>query len=232
MTFTGSDTKTRILDAAWALVERQGRADITMREVAQVVGISRQALYLHFPNRATLLLAMVQHFDDTHSDPAARERRRALPPVEGLEAALRWWLGYLPRVLPVARALEAASMVGADGAQAWLDRMRLLHDSFEYYVTRLAEHGMLAEGWSVRHATDWVWARINPSVWRHLVQERGWKPRKLVDHLVHSILTDVVDPTQLRQHRHRTGGETQPAARRRVDKAVARPAGPARPRRS
>src|SRR5262245_12719485 len=79
---TATDAKTRVLDAAWTLVARHGSAEITMAELADEVGISRQAIYLHFPNRATLLVAMVQRFDQLHGDAVARDRRRALPAAE------------------------------------------------------------------------------------------------------------------------------------------------------
>jgi AcrR family transcriptional regulator len=199
MNDTESDTKSRILDIAWKLVTRRGRADVTMQQFAQAVGISRQALYLHFPNRASLLLAMVRRFDEVHLDPAEIAHRRALPPVEGFEAALRWWLGYLPRVFPVARALEAASIDGADGADAWADRMETLRATFGHYVSRLAEQGQLSAHWSVPQAADWVWARVNPSVWRHLVQERNWKPAQLVERLIPSIIAEIIEPARARK---------------------------------
>jgi AcrR family transcriptional regulator len=191
-TETGSDAKTRILDKTWELVRRRGRADITMGEIADAVGITRQALYLHFPNRSSLLVATVQRFDQLHADPAGRARRRQLPPREGFEAMLRWWLGYLPKLLPVATALEAAVLVGDDGALAWNDRMELLRDSMRFYIGRLSAAGLLADGWTVERATDWVWARTTPAFWNHLVAERGWKPAQVVTRVTTSIVSEIV----------------------------------------
>lgn len=188
------DTKARILDAVWKLVTRRRRADLTMGDIARAVGLSRQAVYLHFPNRAALLVAAVRHFDQQHGDVAARERRRALPPVESFEAGIRAWLAYLPQVLPVAGALEAAAMVGDEGADAWHDRMRYLREGQRYYVARLAEHGLLADGWTVDEALDWMWARTHPSVWRHLVVEQGWDRDRFVDRVVRSLVAELVSP--------------------------------------
>ena len=83
---TGTDTKARILDAVWTLVSRRGRADLTMGDIARAVGLSRQAVYLHFPSRAALLVAAVRRFDEQHGDVAARERRRALLAASVLRA--------------------------------------------------------------------------------------------------------------------------------------------------
>src|SRR5262245_6584279 len=187
---TATDAKTRVLDAAWTLVARRGSADVTMVELADAVGISRQAISLHFPNRATLLVAMVQRFDQLHGDPEARERRRALPAADAFEAGLRYWFTYLPQILPVARALEAAALGNADGGDAWHDRMQVLRDSLGFYVARLSIQGRLAAGWTVKDATDWVWTRVHPSVWRHLVEERGWRPTTASKRLVQSIMAE------------------------------------------
>jgi len=48
-------TADRILQAARALFERDGAAAVSMRRVADVVGITPMAIYRHFPNREALL---------------------------------------------------------------------------------------------------------------------------------------------------------------------------------
>ena len=204
----GDATKARILDAVWRLVNRRGRADLTIGEIAAAVGLSRQAIYLHFPSRASLLVAAVRHFDAQHADLAARDRRRALPPVEAFEAGIRSWMAYLPRVLTVAGALEAAAIIGDAGAEAWHDRMRYLRESERYYVERLADHGLLADGWTVDEALDWIWARAHPSVWRHLVVEQAWDPGVFVDRLVRSLIAELVSarPARRKRSRHSRGG--------------------------
>ena len=185
-------TRSRILDAAWGLVAGRGRADVTMGEVADAVGISRQALYLHFPNRASMLLAMVQDFDDRNIDWPLLEGFRSSSPVDGLDAVVRWWLGYLPALLPIATALEAAALTGEDGSAAWSDRMGHLRDEFGLHLARVEAAGALAPGWTVATASDWVWARTHPAVWHALAEERDWEPAELVERLMRSILAEVV----------------------------------------
>ncbi len=48
-------TSTRILRAACKLFEREGPDAVTMRRVAEAVGITPMAIYRHFPNREALL---------------------------------------------------------------------------------------------------------------------------------------------------------------------------------
>ena len=54
-----NSTKFRILEATRKLLE-SGDKNVRMSDIAKAVGISRQALYLHYPNRADLLIAKHQ----------------------------------------------------------------------------------------------------------------------------------------------------------------------------
>lgn len=67
-----SSTRVRILDTAVGLVEAQPATVPSMSEVARATGISRQALYLHFPDRSALLLALVEHVDARSADQTSR----------------------------------------------------------------------------------------------------------------------------------------------------------------
>jgi len=60
-----SDTPTRILEAAWALVIERGTVDETVAEIAAAAGVSRQLVYFHFDNRAGLLTAMARQRDES-----------------------------------------------------------------------------------------------------------------------------------------------------------------------
>jgi AcrR family transcriptional regulator len=53
-----SPTARRIAEKAQLLLEEEGAPAVTMRRVAQAVGITAMALYRHFPDRAGLLNAL------------------------------------------------------------------------------------------------------------------------------------------------------------------------------
>jgi AcrR family transcriptional regulator len=183
-------TRERILDEAWTLARRRGLAAVTMGEIAKAAGVSRQLMYFHFANRAGLLVAMTRR-QDTRS--GFRERAwatRELEPVAAFEALIRSWFEYLPEILPVTYALEAAAITGDDGADAWHDRMGELREAFRHATGRLA----LADGWTADTAADWVWARVQPSNWRHLVDESGWPRERYIDRTVASIVREIAAP--------------------------------------
>jgi AcrR family transcriptional regulator len=192
MTVTGADTRSRILDTAWALIRRHGSDQVTVADIAEAAGVSRQLVYVHFANRAGLLVAVTRHHDASSGFVERVAATRELPAVEGLEALLRVWFDYVPRILPVARALEAAAATGDEGGSAWHDRMDDLREAFRIAVDRVHEDGRLAGGWTVPTATDWVWARSHLATWQHLVGERGWSPDDYTERTVHSILAEVV----------------------------------------
>jgi AcrR family transcriptional regulator len=194
MTTTRGDTRARILDTAWRLVQERGIGAVTLADIAAATGVSRQLLYVHFENRAGLLVAMARRHD-VHSGFAGRAAQAgSLPPVEALERLLRLWFAYLPEILPVARALEAAATNGDEGGVAWRDRMGDLWEVFATAVDRVERDGRLADGWTAATAADWVWARAHPATYQHLVVDRAWPADDYVDRAVHSVLSEVVRP--------------------------------------
>jgi AcrR family transcriptional regulator len=188
------DTRARILETAWRLVRERGIDAVTVADIAAATGVSRQLLYVHFENRAGLLVAMARRHDARSGFASRAAEAGSLPPVEALERLLRLWFAYLPEILPLARALEAAAVNGDDGGVAWRDRMGDLHAMFAAAVERVHRDGRLAEGWTVAAAADWVWARAQPSTFQHLVGDRGWPAGDYVERAVRSVLSEVVTP--------------------------------------
>src|SRR5687768_17095967 len=59
------ETRTQILDAARGMFEELGYYGAGLGAVAKEAGVSRQAIYLHFPSKAELLTALHLHIFDT-----------------------------------------------------------------------------------------------------------------------------------------------------------------------
>jgi len=183
-----STSRERILDTAFELVREQGAHAVTMAGIADAAGLSRQMVYVHFRSRAGLLTAMARDHDRRSGFAARVAEARELPPVEGLERLLRAWLAYVPEILPVARALEAAAITGEAGGDAWRNRMDDLHEQIRAAVARVD----LAPGWTAETAADWTWARVQPGPFDQLVNERGWSTEEYADRVTRSVLAELV----------------------------------------
>jgi AcrR family transcriptional regulator len=182
-----AETRAQILDAALRRVRDHGAAAISVRAIASDAGVSRQLVYFHYGNRAGLLTALAAHLDETSGLGELDDRAE---PILALERLLRAWCAHLPRILPVARALEAASITGDEGAAAWQERMRELHARFGAAVARVE----LSPGWTAGTATDWVWARVHPDAYAHLVEDRGWTHAHFTEWCVGSLLSELSEP--------------------------------------
>jgi len=191
-TAPGRNTRERILEAAWALVAEQGPETVRIADIAAAALVTRQLVYAHFENRAGLLTAMARHRDRTSKFAERSAAVDALPPTEALEALLRAWCDYIPEILPVARALEAAATAGAEGAAAWRDRMHALYETFRKTINRVHRAGMLIRPWTVRTATDFAWAQCHISCYQHLVVERRWRPARYTDHTVGLVIGNLL----------------------------------------
>jgi AcrR family transcriptional regulator len=173
-------TRNAVLDAAWDLIASKRRTDIGMAEIARTAGVSRQTLYLAFGNRAGLLLAMAKRADSKspylkqmHDIGARPETDRDL-----LTDYVDAWLHHLPEIYAAASLLGAAALTDPDAAEVFNDRMvGNLYARFCQLFIRLKKAGLLAPGWTVARAADFMWSATHIDAWRHLVVERGWTPK-------------------------------------------------------
>lgn len=185
-----SETSDRILDAAWALMHQGGVAAVTLADIAAEAGVSRQAVYLHFENRAGLLVAMARRRDVSSGLMDRLQSLRSKQPEDALQGLLEAWFDYVPDILPIARALEAASITGAEGAEAWRDRMDALRATIGEAVLALEAAGKLSREWDASRAADWVYTRASIGTWDAL-KGLGWTPEEIKARAVASIMAEV-----------------------------------------
>jgi len=191
------DTRTTLLKTAWRLIEKRGVARVTLGDIADAAGVSRQAIYQHFGSRAGLLIAMTRHRDATSK--AAREMMvvaRKTNSRAGFGQFIRLWFRHVAAILPVARSIEAAAVGDEDARAVWDDRMEELRKGMRTIVDSLATAGQLADRWTREEATDWFWSRTHIDVWSHLTSDRQWPPEQVVRRVTDSLRSDLVDPSR------------------------------------
>ncbi|MFI0468221.1 TetR/AcrR family transcriptional regulator [Saccharopolyspora sp. 5N102] len=117
---TRVDTRTEIRAVAAELFARQGFEKTSLREVAERLGITKAALYYHFPSKADLVRGIVQPFVDEVEDLLAD--REAAADVD----ARQFLADYFDVVLRYRQVFE---MILRDvSALAQLDLMRQMLD--------------------------------------------------------------------------------------------------------
>jgi len=168
------NTKSRILDVTWNLLEN-GDKTVRMSDIAKAAGISRQALYLHFPNRAELLVATTRHIDVVKNVDARLERSRsATSGVERLHAFIEGWGGYIPQIHGMSVALRAMRSTDKEAAAAWNDRMKAVRHGCEAAVQAISQDGSLTRDLTEEAATDLLWTLLSVENWERLVRDCGW----------------------------------------------------------
>ena len=205
------DARTRILEAAWRLIGERLDAGVSLLEIAQEAGVSRQTVYVNFGSRAGLLLAMVDHRDASSPELAQLKRtRQDMLPDEALEPFIRAWFKYVPIVFKVSRALSGAAATDEAAHVAWQSRMALVQAGLLALMRGLKAQGRLASDWTPEAAADWSYHQIHIDTWQHLVVERQWKPADAVQRTVTLLTQALLAPK---------AESPQPGARRRKSRA-------------
>ena len=168
------NTKTRILDVTWRLLE-SGNTAIRMADIAKEAGVSRQALYLHFPNRAKLLVATTRHIDTVKNiDQRLARSRSASTGIERLQAFVEAWGGYIPEIHGISVALRAMRNTDKEAAAAWEDRMQAVRQGCEAAIRAISEDGYLKKELTEVTAVDLLWTLLSVENWERLVLECSW----------------------------------------------------------
>ena len=90
---SSADSRSRLLDAALKLIRKRGHAAVTMAQIAKAARLSRQAVYLHFADRAELMAALARHVHESLGLRTAIQRMMTDAPTGvGLIAVAPVWL--------------------------------------------------------------------------------------------------------------------------------------------
>jgi AcrR family transcriptional regulator len=188
------ETRTRVLEAAWALLEERGTG-IRIADIAAKAGVSRQAVYLHFGDRTSLFVALGEHIDISFG----RDRLRAdvFGAPTGVESLRRWvqtmsW--YTAKIDSVSRILELATESDEALAAAWKDRMTGRRGHVRRIADRIAAEGQLADGWTAESAADLIFTVTLPGPWRVLTSVAGWSEEQYAREITKLLERSLLPP--------------------------------------
>ena len=194
---SSANSKSRILDAALALIQRRKGADVSMAEIAKAAGVSRQAVYLHFADRADLMLALVRY---AHEKLGAAEQLLKLEQAANGVAAMKLWVSLQARTNPniwsVARSLEVVRRTDEAAERGWQDRLKHRLELCRRIVTRMYNDGVLEERVTPEVATELLWSITSLRAWEDLVLERGWTASQYEERITTLLYDALVKETK------------------------------------
>lgn len=188
------DTRTKILASTCKIMEEQQGINVKMSDIAKDVGISRQALYLHFASRTELMVATVQYIDEVK---CVHERLAQLHQttnaIELLEAFMEFWGNYIPEIYGLAKALLNTRDTDEAAASAWEECMLHLRAISNKVIENICLEKRLPEYMAQEEAAELFWAMVSIQNWEQLTQECGWSTEQYIQKMTEALKRSFID---------------------------------------
>jgi AcrR family transcriptional regulator len=110
-TYHHGDARNALLRAAAGLLEQAGAAGLSLRQVAERAGLSRQAPYNHFKDKEALLADLVREGFDRLAREVGAAGETAGTPVEGLERAGACYIAFAQTTPALFRLMFSKELV-------------------------------------------------------------------------------------------------------------------------
>jgi AcrR family transcriptional regulator len=157
---SGRERRARILSDAMTLFSREGYADTSLRDIAAEVGVSKSALYHHFPSKDALLLAVLEERDRRIDEAisaltvdGAADFLRALPDAADDNARTQ------PGLIEVYAVISCEAIPADHPAHSYFtERFAHALDSFETMFRAAASTGELPAHRDPAHEAAWLLA--------------------------------------------------------------------------
>lgn len=171
------------------MFEELGYNGAGLEAVARKAGVSRQAIYLHFPSKAELLTALHLHIFATDVVPAVERHpiTDAMTAWEALDATIAVDVEVASRVWRIHEALTVARRQHPEVEQTLRPREEERYGELLDIGRRLEREGALPPTIEVGIVADMLWGLMNVGTYRNLVVERGWS----LDQYRHWVRTTI-----------------------------------------
>lgn len=184
-------TRSRILKATLGLV-RRAQGPLTMAAIAREAGLSRQALYLTFADKADLFIALLRFVDGQRGLVQELARVRDAPTgTDALLAVVDLQSRLNPDYKPVVDAFELLRRQDPAAQEAWQDRLYHRLEGARAIAARLAGEGRLRPGLDAPAAADLILTLTSVATWDDLVTHRGWTADQYRERMSALLLASV-----------------------------------------
>jgi AcrR family transcriptional regulator len=192
------NTRSRILQAAWKIIDEKGETAATMIAVAKLANVSRQAVYLHFSDRSHLLSSLSTFLDERMGLGGWMQEVEALN--DGAAMVRRVAETRFKRSLvmaPLIRSIEGNRYRDEAAAKAWKRRHEMnVTWMADVVVRQLATEGKLHASWNHAEAATLLTILFSFRAWDDLTQIHDWPPKGYVEILTSVALSMLAGPAQ------------------------------------
>ena len=194
------ETRTQILEAARAMFEEHGYHGAGLAAVAKAAGVSRQAIYLHFPSKAELLTELHLHIFATDVVPAVERHpvTDAMTAWEAIDATIASDVEVVAKIWRIHEALTVARRQYPEVDQTLRPREKERYDELLGLGHRLDREGGLPPAIGVGLFADLMWGLLNVGTYYNLVIERGWSLEQYPDWGRTTLRLQLAGPSRTR----------------------------------
>jgi AcrR family transcriptional regulator len=184
-------TRERILQAAWKIISEKGETAATIKAVAKLANVSRQAVYLHFADRSHLLSSLSDFLDEKMGLGGWMKEVEALNDGEAMVRRVAETRAERHVVLaPLIRSIEANRYRDVAAAQAWERRHGLNVGWMAAVVVRqLESEGRLHPSWNHTAAATLLTTFFTFRVWDDLTHADDWTPKSYIEVMTAAALS-------------------------------------------
>ena len=158
------------------MFEELGYYGAGLGAVATKAGVSRQAIYLHFPSKAELLTALHLHIFDTDVVPALEQHPLTdqMTALDSLDATIATDVVVISKVWRIHEALTTARRQHPEVEETLRPREAQRYGELLERARALEREGALPSTVRVEALADMLWGLVSVGTYTSLVNERGW----------------------------------------------------------
>ncbi|MCB9503947.1 MAG: TetR/AcrR family transcriptional regulator [Deferribacteres bacterium] len=182
MSSKNKDTRTRILEVTWHLMEQQRGQGVRLADVAAAAGVSRQAVYLHFGSRTELMIATTAYVDEVKGlNDRLQQLQNITSAHELLEKSITIWGNYIPEIYGLAKAMLSTRETDEAIAAAWDKQMDCLRNACQDIIDAFIREEILTPEWTRSKAIEMLWTALSIQNWEQLTIECGWSTSQYIE---------------------------------------------------
>jgi AcrR family transcriptional regulator len=134
--------RTRLLNAAVRVFDRKGYAAASVREIAELAGVTKPALYYHFGSKEGVLIAILDQAQRQFAQALDRAIARAGSARDRIVALCEDVYGLFGENVPTARVAHAVFLGPPDGMPPY--DVTVFESRFRQAIERMAADGLAA----------------------------------------------------------------------------------------